>query len=129
MTLHGRERRRVLVAISSARVAEGVIQLLQLDRRYEVRAAAPDESIAVAREWGAEAVLADAAVAQRFPRELAARVLVTAAGDGAAAKATAAQIGAGMWLYVDAIPTGLSTFLREPPAIGGGTLRSGAGLP
>jgi hypothetical protein len=106
MTRSARERRRVLVAISHARVAEGVIQLLKLDRRYEVRGATPEQGADVAKEWDAEAVLADAAVARRFPRELAPRILVTAAGDGTSAKATALEIGAAMWVYVDAIRRG-----------------------
>lgn len=121
MTLSARERRRVLVAISHSGVAEGVTQLLKLDRRYAVRTAAPEEATAIATEWDAEAVLADAAFARRFPRELAPRILVTAAGDGVIAKATALEIGAATWVYVDAIPTALSTFLREPPAITGRT--------
>jgi hypothetical protein len=117
MTLTARERRRVLVAISHERVAEGVVELLKLDRRYDVRGAAPIEAPAIARQWDAEAVLADAAAARLFPPEMAPRILVTAAGDGATANVAAAEIGAAMWVHVDSIPAGLSTFLREPPAI------------
>jgi hypothetical protein len=120
MTASGRrERRRVLVAISHPQIASGLMHLLKLDRRYEVRGATAEEAGAIARDWDAEAVLADAPIARRLPRELAPRIMVAAAGDGLLAKAAAEEIGAATWVYLDTVARALDAFLREPPALSG----------
>ncbi len=115
---------RVLVAISHPQVASGVIGVLSLDPRFEVLSATPADAGAAAREWRAELVLADAPTARQL-HDLGERLVVTAAGDGLVAQATAEQVHAAGWIFVDEVAERLASFLpkRERvarPAVGAG---------
>ena len=95
-------RRRVLVAIAHPTIAAGVVEVLRLDPDLDVLRVTADVAAARAHEWPADLVLADASSARAL-RALSSIVMVTAAGDGIAARAVAQEIGAAGWLFVDEI--------------------------
>jgi DNA-binding NarL/FixJ family response regulator len=95
-------RRRVLVAIAHPTIAAGVVDVLRLDPDVDVLRVTAEVAAARAREWHADLVLADAASARAL-RPVGSIVMVTAAGDGIAARAVAQEIGAAGWLFIDEI--------------------------
>jgi hypothetical protein len=95
-------RRRVLVAIAHPTIAAGVVEVLRLDPDVDVLRVTADVAASRADDWHADLVLADASSAPAL-RSLAPIVMVTAAGDGIAARAVAQEIGAAGWLFVDEI--------------------------
>jgi DNA-binding NarL/FixJ family response regulator len=95
-------RRRVLVAVAHPTIAAGVVEVLRLDPDVDVLRVTADVAAARAHEWNADLILADADSARAL-RGLASIVMVTAAGDGIAARAAAQEIGAAGWLFVDEI--------------------------
>ncbi len=117
-------KRRVLVAISHPQVAQGLVDVLSMDPQYEVLSATLADAALAAREWKAELVLADAPAARQL-RDLGPRLVVTAAGDGLIAQATAEQVRAAGWIYVDEVAERLGSFIPErqrvaAPAVGAG---------
>ena len=95
-------RRRVLVAVAHPTIAAGVVEVLRLDPDVDVLRVTADVAAARGQEWPADLILADADSARAL-RGLASIVMVTAAGDGIAARAAAQEIGAAGWLFVDEI--------------------------
>jgi hypothetical protein len=106
-------RRRVLVAIAHPTIAAGVVEVLRLDPDVDVLRVTADVAAARAHEWPADLVLADASSARAL-RALSSIVMVTAAGDGIAARAVAQEIGAAGWLFVDEIGHEMDVYFGRP---------------
>lgn len=80
-----------------------------------------DVAAARAHEWNADLILADATSAMAL-RGVSSIVMITAAGDGVAARAVAQEIGAAGWLFVDEIGREIDVYFgrrSDAAAVGG----------